>query len=188
MASRRWFALLVLTASLVVATPAANAHTELVSTTPKAGAYAKRSLSTVRVRFSQPIRSGRLQVLRAGEKVSLGGGQRSAEDVRAIEARIGDELEGGRYVVRWTMTAVDGHTQQGTWRFKVRPRPAAVRTATPAAEPTASAEPVATAAAAPARSEDGDDGPLWGVVGGLGLVGLLVAAGAWRKRRRVRDL
>ena len=183
-------ALLVAATSLALAAPPATAHTELTSTSPKAGTYAKRSLSVVRARFNQPIRSGRLQVLRAGKKVSEGSGRRSPDNVRTIEARIPEELAGGVYVARWTMTAVDGHVQRGSWRFKVRPKPAATPAAvattqaSPTVEPTPSAEPTATVDPASA-SDDGGAGT--GVlVGGLVVVGLLAAAGTVGVLRRRR--
>ena len=151
-------ALLVAAMSLALAASPATAHTELTSTSPKAGTYAKRSLSVVRARFNQPIRSGRLQVLRAGKKVSEGSGRRSPDNVRTIEARIPEELAGGVYVARWTMTAVDGHVQRGSWRFKVRPKPAATPAAaattqaSPTIEPSPSAGP--TAAVDPASAAE----------------------------------
>ena len=191
-ARRLTAALLVATMSLALAASPARAHTELTSTSPKAGTYAKRSLSVVRARFNQPIRSGQLQVLRAGKKVSEGSGRRSPDNVRTIEARIPEELAGGVYVARWTMTAVDGHVQRGSWRFKVRPQPkpaatpapAATTQASPTIEPTPSAEPTATVDPASA-SDDGGAGT--GVlVGGLVLVGLLAAAGTVVVLRRRR--
>ena len=162
-APRLTAALLVAATSLALAASPATAHTELTSTSPKAGTYAKRSLSVVRARFNQPIRSGRLQVLRAGKKVSQGTGRRSPDNVRTIEARIPEELAGGVYVARWTMTAVDGHVQRGSWRFKVRPKPAATPApaattqASPTIEPSPSAEPTATVDPASA-SDDGGAG------------------------------
>ena len=189
--ARRLTAALVVTAtSLALTASPATAHTELTSTSPKAGTYARRSLSVVRARFNQPIRSGRLQVLRAGKKVSQGTGRRSPDNVRTIEARIPEELAGGVYVARWTMTAVDGHVQRGSWRFKVRPKPAATpeavatTQASPTVEPTPSAEPTATVE--PAGASD-DGGPGTGVlVGGLVVVGLLAAAGTVGVLRRRR--
>ena len=120
-------------------------------------------------------------MLRAGKQVSEGSGRRSPDNVRTIEARIPEELAGGVYVARWTMTAVDGHVQRGSWRFKVRPKPAATPApvattqASPTVEPSPSAEPTATVDPASA-SDDGGAGT--GVlVGGLVIVGLLAAAG-----------
>jgi methionine-rich copper-binding protein CopC len=181
-------ALLVAAITLGLTAPVAIAHTEVTSTSPKAGAYAKRTLSKAQVRFNQPIRSGTLRVLRAGKKVSAGSGRRSPANVRAIEARLEDELAAGTYVARWTMTAADGHTQKGSWRFKVRPQPASEATPTstpaetPTATPTASPEPQGTeAASAPAEDEGGGTGLL---VGGVVLLGVLAAGGLVAVRRR----
>ena len=180
-------ALLVAALSLALSAPAATAHTELTSTTPKAGSYAKRSLSTARVRFNQPIRSGRLQVLRAGEKVSTGSGRRSPGNVRAIEAQISQELAAGVYVARWTMTAVDGprNAVRGASR-SARSRRAPVSkkatTAAPTAEPSPSVQPEATVQ--PASAADDGGGATGVLVGGAALVGVLVAGGLVAARRR----
>ena len=173
----------------LVASPA-TAHTELTSTSPKAGTYAKRSLSVVRARFNQPIRSGRLEVLRAGQKVSQGTGRRSPDNVRTIEARIAEELAGGVYVARWTMTAVDGHVQRGSWRFKVRPEAGghAHPRGHDAGEPHHPAVTVrradgdGRAGSAPDAGGPGPGAP----VGGLVVVALLAAAGTVAVLRRRR--
>lgn len=184
--------LLVAATSLALTAPAATAHTEVTSTTPKAGSYAKRSLSTVRVNFNQPIRSGELRVLRAGKKVSTGSGRRSARNVRAIETKIEQELAGGTYVARWTMTAVDGHTQRGSWRFKVRPKPVSApieeqATSTPTSTPTATATPSPSAApettVQPASAADEGGGTGVYVVGAV-LLALFAVGGVVAARRR----
>jgi copper resistance protein C len=182
--------LLVAAMTLALTAPSASAHTELTSTSPKAGSYAKNTLSTVRARFNQPIRSGRLVVERAGEKVSIGSGRRSPGNVRAIETRMPDDLAAGTYTARWTMTASDGHVQRGSWRFKIRAAPAATEeatptptaTASPSAEPTTSPDPTATVQ--PASASDDGGGGTWLLVGGLVLVGALAAGGVVFARRR----
>ena len=106
--------------ALLATAPAALAHTEVVAQTPKSGAYAKRTTKSVSARFSQTIRSGQLRVFRGSTKVSSGAGRRSSRNAATVTASIAKRLRPGRYTVRWTAKAADGHTLRGSWSFKVR--------------------------------------------------------------------
>lgn len=107
-------------AALAILAPAAQAHTEVVSQTPKSGSYAKRSTKAVSVRFSQVVRSGQLRVYRGSRKVSMGTGRRSSRNAATVTGSIRSRLKPGRYTVRWVVQAADGHTLRGTWSFRVR--------------------------------------------------------------------
>lgn len=73
--------------ALAVAAPAA-AHTEVKSTSPSKGGTASRSLGTVSVTFTQPIRSGSLRVTRKGNVVSQGSGGRDPRNVARLRVSL----------------------------------------------------------------------------------------------------
>ena len=51
--------------------------------------------------------------------VSSGSGGRDPRKVSRLKVPLKSSLKTGRYKVRWTIKAVDGHTQHGTFRFKL---------------------------------------------------------------------
>jgi len=107
-------------AALVAAAPAA-AHTELKSTTPSKGSTASRPLGSVTATFTQPIQRGTLKVTGPGRTtVSRGSGGRDPRKVSRLRVGLKGGLAAGRYKVRWTIKAVDGHAQTGTFRFRLR--------------------------------------------------------------------
>jgi methionine-rich copper-binding protein CopC len=119
---QRHLTILVATAAmaLMVAAPAA-AHTEVKSTSPAKGSTKSRPLGKVTVTFTQPIQRGTLKVTRrGGGKVSRGSGGRDPRNVARLRVGLKGGLSAGRYKVRWTIKAADGHTQTGTFRFKLR--------------------------------------------------------------------
>jgi methionine-rich copper-binding protein CopC len=98
----------------------ALAHTEVKSTSPGKGKTASTSLRTVTVSFTQTIRSGSLRVKKVGGgKVSKGSGGRDPRKVSRLKVRLKRGLRSGRYKASWTIKAVDGHTQSGSFRFKL---------------------------------------------------------------------
>ena len=103
-----------------LAAGAALAHTEVKSTSPSAGASAKRPLRTVTVTFTQPIQRGTLRVKGPGKVVvSDGGGGRDPRNVARLKVRLQRGLGAGRYKAAWTIKAVDGHRQSGSFRFRL---------------------------------------------------------------------
>ena len=107
-------------AAIVAAAAPAAAHTRLVSSSPKAGSVAERSLSAVSARFGQQLRSGTLRVYRGSRQVSSGTGARSRASVFSVRTTIRRRLQPGRYTARWRIKAADGHVQRGSWTFRVR--------------------------------------------------------------------
>ncbi len=97
----------------------ALAHVTVVSKSPATSA--KRTLKTVRVTFSGPIRSGTLKVYRVsnGVKVSIGNGRRDPRNLRRLVVSLKSGLSTGRYIARWTLVGSDGHPQRGSWRFRL---------------------------------------------------------------------
>lgn len=98
----------------------ALAHTRVKSTSPARNATAKTSISTVTVTFTGPIRRGSVRVSGPGGTASSSGGGRDPRNINRLRVPLKRGLRAGRYTARWTMTAADGHTQRGSFRFKLR--------------------------------------------------------------------
>jgi len=99
----------------------ALAHPSVLATSPQAGYSVTASPSRVEVVFDEPVtvadRGMRLarddgSVLRTSAVERQQGGRRLALRVR-------EDLPGGRYVVRWTVTAQDGDVVDGGYDFAV---------------------------------------------------------------------
>lgn len=109
-------ALVVAVAALLAATAPAGAHSGVTSRTPGKGASVG-TVGKVSVTFSQQIRSGTLRVYRGDKRVGTGS-LNPVVNVRRITAAV-NSGRAGRYVARWRITAADGHTQRGSWSFRV---------------------------------------------------------------------
>jgi copper resistance protein C len=110
------------TAFAVAAAPAA-AHTEVKSTSPSKGSTRGTGLRTVTVTFTQAIQRGTLRVTGpGGAVVSNGSGGRDPRKISRLKVGLKGSLKAGRYTARWTIKAVDGHQQSGSFSFKLRKR------------------------------------------------------------------
>lgn len=118
---RRQLPTAALAATLTLAlTVPAIAHTEVASTSPRKGSTASKSTATVKVTFDGRIRSGTLTVKRVGgSKVSIGSGGRDPRNVKRLAVKLKSGLSSGRYKASWKILADDGHTQKGSFRFKL---------------------------------------------------------------------
>jgi methionine-rich copper-binding protein CopC len=118
--SRRHLALLAVVPALTF-TATASAHTEVKSSSPSKGSTASRSIRTVTVTFTQAIQSGMLRVSGpGGATVSVGSGGRDPRKISRLRVGLKGSLKAGRYTARWTIKAVDGHRQSGSFRFRLR--------------------------------------------------------------------
>jgi methionine-rich copper-binding protein CopC len=99
----------------------ASAHVTVVKRFPGKGATASTSITRAWVKFNTAIRSGTLKVYKRsnGVKVSIGTGTRDPRNFRRIITRLKSDLRAGGYVARWTCVAADGHSQSGSWRFRL---------------------------------------------------------------------
>jgi methionine-rich copper-binding protein CopC len=99
----------------------AAAHVEVKSTSPKRGGSASTSLGTVTVTFTGPLRRGTVRVTGpGGSKVSVGSGGRDPRKISRLRVGLRGGKSAGRYRVRWTIVAADGHEQDGSFRFRLR--------------------------------------------------------------------
>jgi len=100
---------------------AAWAHVTVTSTSPGKGKTVKKTLKTVTVTFSGPIRSGTLKVYNSkGTKVSNGTGGRDPSNIRRLKTSLKSGLKVGKYTAKWTETAADGHKKNGSFTFSLK--------------------------------------------------------------------
>ncbi len=98
----------------------ASAHQAVSRTVPRTGAVVKHLPRTVSVTFRAPvIRVVSIRVLDRNGVNHAGKPRRNPSNaMQAMVPTSGDRL--GRYTVVWRIVGVDGHTEQGTFRFTVR--------------------------------------------------------------------
>jgi methionine-rich copper-binding protein CopC len=104
--------------ALVTAT--AFAHTEVKSTYPGKNKTASTRIGTVSVTFTQAIRSGTMTVSGPGGTVSQGKGGRDPRNTKRVRVTLKSSKRAGTYTAKWTMKAADGHTQTGSFKFKLK--------------------------------------------------------------------
>ena len=106
---------------LGVAAPAL-AHTELVSSTPKAGATVSRLPATLKLRFSEPpLRIVSVKLVGPGKRNHAKRARfnpRNAKQVMVTTTR----RAAGAYTLRLELTAPDGDPQAVTLAFRVKRR------------------------------------------------------------------
>jgi methionine-rich copper-binding protein CopC len=116
---RRATALGAVLASGTAAVPAL-AHAPVTGTSPAKGATVSR-IRSVSVRFGAAVVTGTISVARSdGSAVAAreaGLDPRNRARLRATFAR---KLTAGRYTVNWRARATDGHSERGTFSFRVR--------------------------------------------------------------------
>jgi len=131
---------LLLIASLFVGMPAAQAHADLVSSDPAAGATLATAPTELRLTFSEapdPALSA-VELLTTGASPVSTGGQR-VEGRSTLVVPITDPLAEGTYTVTWRVVAIDdGHVTSGAFAFGVGtpPGPPTASTATASSGPT----------------------------------------------------
>jgi methionine-rich copper-binding protein CopC len=161
----------MLVAGLALASPA-DAHAEVVSTSPAAGSTVHKTLTEVSVTFDEAVTlvphairvTTDLGIPVALETPRLAKGT-------VLSAQVQDHLAPGRYLVAWRIQADDGHLESSTFTFSV---------ADAGVSPSGAAP---TAAAPPASPGE----PLWPVLvaAGLALAGGLGAGAAVRHGLRL---
>ena len=73
------------------------------------------------VTFTQAIQRGTLKVTAPnGARVSKGSGGRDPRKVSRVRVSLKGGLAAGKYKAKWSIRAVDGHEQSGTFSFKLR--------------------------------------------------------------------
>lgn len=109
--------------------PAGEAHAEdgvphlrLVATSPAADSTVAGSPAEIRLFFSEPpqMRGTTIRLTRGAEDlVEATEAAADPEDAKELFIRPASPLAPGTYTVHWRVIAEDGHTQRGTFEFRV---------------------------------------------------------------------
>jgi methionine-rich copper-binding protein CopC len=117
---RGFAALGAVLATGVTAAPAALAHAPVVGTFPAKGSTAS-NVGTVGVRFGEAVVTGLITVKRAnGSTVAARASGLQPSNKARLRATFARNLPSGRYTVSWRARADDGHSERGTFTFRVR--------------------------------------------------------------------
>jgi len=103
----------------------AAAHTELVSTRPAEGATLGAVPARVVATYSAPLAAAGPSGAEVGGRDIFGPARLDPADARRLVVPLGAGAGPGRYRVRWSATAADGHELTGELTFTVRARPLA---------------------------------------------------------------
>jgi methionine-rich copper-binding protein CopC len=174
----------------------ALAHARLVQEEPAAGSSPNEPPEQVRLRFSEPVDAefDPLKVYDAeGDRVDEDDARLDPDDARVLIVGL-EELPEGSYRVEWRITSLDGHVVEDAYAFNVtadtgetgaEARAEAENAGEPGARPAAGEEP-----AAPEDAGGLDRTLLFGglIFGVLGLVGLVLLAARWLRRRKARGM
>ena len=187
----------ILLAALGVLAPisAANAHTDLVSTSPAADSDVLAAQETISLTFSEPpLVDGAAIVVVDSSGATLESPAPTLEGA-SLSIPWPAELATGNVTVQWRATAQDGHVESGEFVFNYTAAAEGGMASSPtaSAEPSASAEPMMTAMATPeaiamplaiddAPAEEGSNNLVL-VIAIVSLAGL-VAAGLYLRRSK----
>jgi copper resistance protein C len=117
--TRRMIALTTAAALLVPAT-VAWAHVDLKSVSPRKNST-RSSVSTVQATFKSSLVTGTITIKNSGGHViQLKSNGLKPGNKRVLRAVPRTPLPSGRYTVEWRGRAPDGHSQRGTWSFRVQ--------------------------------------------------------------------
>lgn len=123
-AAASWCASLIVVAVVALVSPA-QAHTDLVATSPEAASRVATPPSEVRLTFTEEIRSGlgavSLVIDGSGaERLRLSTGREAGEVVAEVPASVrASSAPDARWVVNYRVTASDSHPIAGSVEFEV---------------------------------------------------------------------
>ena len=113
-------ALAVAATLLLVPTSVALAHTPLKSATPKKNSTQHKAVKEVRATFKAKMQTGIIEITKAGSTVTLKSSGLISSNKAVIRAVPSSPLGSGTYKVSWRARAGDGHSEKGSWTFKVK--------------------------------------------------------------------
>ena len=141
---RRVITLLAATATvLLVGMGSAQAHSELISSSPAADSVLDFGPPGVELEFNQNIQNRFVNVaVTAPDGTQVGQGEPSAQGAKVL-LPIRDGVGSGRYTVGYRVTSADGHPITGSYSFTIALSPSA-HPGAQAADTSAAPAPVAT--------------------------------------------
>ncbi|NJC72461.1 copper resistance protein CopC [Planosporangium thailandense] len=170
--------IVALVAAVLAVPQAAWAHSQLLSTTPTAGATVTAPISEVTLTFNEPVHQKFSVVVVNGP----GGASYSAGHVQVIDSVVHQPvhpLRSGSYTVAWRVVSADGHPVEGRFGFTVA-LPASLEPSAGPAAGSPAASPSHPAIAAGTRT--GARWP-WLLGGGVLAIGAVVVAGVAKAKR-----
>jgi methionine-rich copper-binding protein CopC len=112
--------LLTTAAVLLVPATVAYAHTPVKSVSPAKNKTHHRSIKEVRVTFKAAIGTGLITIkTSSGTIVALKENGLKPGNKAILRAVPRSALGSGSYTVSWRARASDGHSEKGSWRFRV---------------------------------------------------------------------
>jgi uncharacterized protein YcnI len=108
--------------SVTVTAPptAVAAHTPLKSVSPRRNSTSRSAVKSVRATFKGKMQTGIISITRNGATVPLKSSGLMSSNKAVIRAVPKKPLRSGTYKVSWRARAGDGHSEKGTWTFKVK--------------------------------------------------------------------
>jgi uncharacterized protein YcnI len=106
--------------TLTVTAPvtATAAHTPLKSVSPKRNST-RKSVTDVRATFKAKMQTGIITITKGGRTVPLKSSGLMSSNKAVIRAVPKSKLKSGSYTVNWRARAGDGHSEKGSWKFKI---------------------------------------------------------------------
>ena len=113
-------ALAATAAVLLVPATVAYAHTPIKSVSPGKNKTAHSSVKSVRATFKAAMQTGTIEIKTSSVNVVAlkSNGLRSSNKA-VLRAVPRTPLRSGRYTVNWRARAGDGHSEKGSWSFRV---------------------------------------------------------------------
>ena len=112
--------LAALAALALVPTGVAYAHTPIKSMTPKRGSTQHSAVKSVRATFKAKMQTGTITITTSsGSTVALSSNGLSSSNKAVLRAVPKSPLRSGSYKDSWRARAGDGHSEKGSWTFKV---------------------------------------------------------------------
>lgn len=158
----------------VLSSPPAAAHSELVESTPAAGAELGKAPTEVELVFGESVQQQGGSIIVSVRDTILSQGNTFTTSDNVASVQLEPNGQPGTYTVAFRVVSADGHIVSDRFEYTVlgdtSARPAATSTGTP----TVDESPVAGTTEATEDSEDSGTGVVW--VLGLGAIGLVLVA------------
>jgi hypothetical protein len=174
---------------LVLGSPAAQAHDQLISSSPQDGEHLASAPTAVRLEFAAEVLTIGAAVVVVDEDGQAWAAGEPTVDGPVVSVPLEPDMPDGAYQIRWRVVSSDGHPISGVVAFTVGDAPASAPAASSQAldDDPAAIEPQA---AAPAATNDGAAGTSPWRTGAVGVLGAVVAVGLYAAvlalRARVR--
>jgi hypothetical protein len=173
---------------LVLGSPTAQAHDQLISSSPQDGEHLASAPTAVRLEFAAEVLTIGAAVVVVGEDGQAWAAGEPTVDGPVVAVPLEPDMPDGAYQIRWRVVSSDGHPISGVVAFTVGDAPASAPASSEALDDDPAA--IEPQAAAPPVTNDGAAGTSPWRTGAVGVVGAIVAvglyAGALALRARAR--